>query len=151
VKITPAGIVKVLDFGLAKIAGPVGGELSRDGAVLGTANYMSPEQAHGQVVDKRADIWSFGCVVFEMLTGKRAFPEPDWRALPADTPPRVRLLLRRCLEQDLARRLRDIGDAALELAASDRVEAAPRSKTWVSYAPWALTTLLAVGIGAILI
>ena len=143
--LTPAGAVKVLDFGLAKGGG--GGAPGADaglsasptmtygyigtqaGMVLGTAAYMSPEQARGKAVDKRSDIWSFGCVLFECLTGKVAFEgetvsdliadiltgDPDWTALPAATPPRVRELLRRCLEKDVRRRLRDMGDARIEL------------------------------------
>jgi Tol biopolymer transport system component len=129
IKITPAGVVKVLDFGLAKVvAGDASPEHTGD-RVIGTPAYMSPEQARGQAVDKRTDIWAFGCVLFEMLTGTAAFKgdtvtdtlaaivehEPDWAALPASTPPAVRRLLRRCLEKDLKRRLRDIGDAQLEL------------------------------------
>src|SRR4029453_13123737 len=100
------------------------------GVILGTAAYMSPEQARGRPVDKRTDIWAFGCVLFEILAGKQTFDagdtvsdavaailktEPDWSALPADTPLPVRALLRRCLEKDPGRRLRDIGDAQLEL------------------------------------
>src|SRR6185369_4262209 len=106
---------------------------TRDGVVLGTAAYMSPEQARGQSVDKRTDIWAFGCVLYEMLTGRVAFKgdtvsdaiaailraEPEWDALPATTPAHVRLLLGRCLEKDPKRRLRDIGDARLELDRSD--------------------------------
>ena len=131
---TQKGAVKVLDFGLAK-AKPSNQPTCRDVAddhgprdarrlMLGTAAYMSPEQASGRAVDKRADIWAFGCVLFEMLTGGRAFGretmtdtlaaiverDPDWRALPAGTPDRVLRLLRRCLEKDVTRRLRDIGD-----------------------------------------
>jgi eukaryotic-like serine/threonine-protein kinase len=141
IKITAAGVVKVLDFGLAKAAAgdasspdlthppilTVGG--TRDGIVLGTAAYMSPEQARGQAVDKRTDIWAFGCVLYEMMTGRRAFDgatasnaistilqrDPDWRALPGRTPIAVRRLLRRCLEKDARRRLHDIADARLEL------------------------------------
>ena len=141
IKITPAGVVKVLDFGLAKVdddgAAPdlsqsptmtVGG--TREGVILGTAAYMSPEQARGKPVDKRADIWSFGCVLFEMLTGRVAFAgdtisdtiaailerEPDWTALPDALPLAVtRRLLQRCLDKDPRQRLRDIGDARLEL------------------------------------
>ncbi len=141
VKITPDGAVKVLDFGLAKAvvsdaAGPdpsqsptvtLNGTLN--GAILGTAAYMSPEQARGKTIDKRTDIWAFGCVLYEMLTGCRAFPgdtasdtiaailerEPRWDGLPDVTPAAVRHLLRRCLEKDPKRRLRDIGDARLEL------------------------------------
>ena len=98
------------------------------GMILGTAAYMSPEQARGKTVDKRADIWAFGCVLFEMLTGQRAFsarrcptrwrrssrPEPNWRALPGARP-RVRRLLRRCLEKDPKRRLQAIGDARVQI------------------------------------
>ncbi len=118
VKITPDGVVKVLDFGLAKAPGAEGTRSdvteSVDGAILGTAAYMSPEQARSQPVDKRADIWAFGCVVYEMLTRRLAFPgdtvsdtiaailqkEPDWSALPAATPCAVRRLLRRCLAKN---------------------------------------------------
>jgi eukaryotic-like serine/threonine-protein kinase len=140
VKVTPAGVVKVLDFGLAKPdAEAATPELAhsptitmtgtRDGFMIGTAAYMSPEQARGRSVDKRADIWAFGCVLYEMLTGRKTFDretvsdtlaailerEPDWTMLPAATPASVRRLLRRCLEKDVSRRLRDIGDACLEL------------------------------------
>ena len=140
VKITPSGIVKVLDFGLAKTDGedttPESARLipqtlsgTRDGLILGTAAYMSPEQARGKPVDKRSDIWAFGCVLYEMLTGRKAFDretasetmaailerQPDWRRLPGATPAAVRRLLHRCLERDVGRRLRDIGDAGLEL------------------------------------
>ena len=141
IKVTPDGVVKVLDFGLAKAATgegstpdltrsptmTVGGTL--EGTILGTAAYMSPEQTRGQAVDKRTDIWAFGCVLYELLTGDLTFPgetvsdtiaailrrEPDWAALPATTPPRVARLLQRSLEKDLKRRLRDIADARAEL------------------------------------
>jgi serine/threonine-protein kinase len=139
VKITPKGKVKVLDFGLAKAfqsdAGdtdsqsPTVTDVTREGTVLGTAAYMSPEQARGKPLDKRADIWSFGCVLYEALARKRAFggesitdsiaavltKEPDWAALPEATPANVRSLLRRCLQKDAQKRLRDIGDARFEL------------------------------------
>jgi serine/threonine-protein kinase len=140
IKITPDGVVKVLDFGLAKAARPDDASAAsqaptmtigatRDGLILGTVAYMSPEQARGQDVDKRTDIWAFGCVLFEMLTGRAAFPgetlsdiiasiltlEPDWRALPADTPAPIRTLLRRCLEKDPRRRLSHISLAVLEI------------------------------------
>ena len=149
IKLRPDGTVKVLDFGLAKLAGPddsrstagARGHLSnsptltspalmtRVGVILGTAAYMSPEQARGRPVDKRADVWAFGCVLFEMLSGRRAFDgddvtdtlasvvktEPAWSALPATTPPAIRRLLERCLRKDPARRLRDIADAKLEI------------------------------------
>jgi Tol biopolymer transport system component len=141
--ITPSGQVKVLDFGLATASGATATgsnpnlshsptlthQQTRAGVILGTAAYMSPEQARGRVVDRRTDIWSFGCVLYECLTGKPLFQgetvsdliarilerEPDWSALPANTPPRVRDLLKRCLRKDARERLRDIGDARLEL------------------------------------
>ncbi len=139
IKMTPDGVVKVLDFGLATAG--AGGlveaaplptrtfERTRQGVILGTAPYMSPEQARGQPVDKRADIWAFGCVLYEMLTGRRAFAgdsltdtlahvierEPDWRAVPETTPDVVRRLVERCLRKDVRRRLRDIGDARTEI------------------------------------
>jgi serine/threonine protein kinase len=115
-----------------------GGPGTEMGVILGTAAYMSPEQARGKAVDKRADIWAFGCVLFEMLTGRTAFGgetvtdmiaavltrDPDWSQLPAQTPVSVRRLLQRCLQRDPKRRLRDIGDAAIELdAAADEARA----------------------------
>jgi eukaryotic-like serine/threonine-protein kinase len=157
IKVTPDGIVKVLDFGIAKMRAPdetvaeastvttVG---TRAGALLGTAAYMSPEQARGQAVDKRTDIWAFGCVLFEMLTGQAVFAgetisdtiarvlerEPDWERLPSTTPANMRRLLRRCLEKDPKQRLRDIGDARPELQETlapapdgDRVTGSSRS------------------------
>jgi Tol biopolymer transport system component/tRNA A-37 threonylcarbamoyl transferase component Bud32 len=141
VKVTPNGKVKVLDFGLAKAfeAEASGTDLThsptltspqtRAGILLGTAAYMSPEQARGRAVDRRADVWAFGCVLFEALAGRRAFDgqtitdilaavvraEPDWDALPGTLPAALRRLLRRCLEKDPGRRLRDLGDACLEI------------------------------------
>jgi len=136
------GTVKVLDFGLAKALDPGAGsaEVSQRptltspaatgiGVILGTAAYMSPEQARGKLVDKRADIWAFGCVLYEMLTGRRAFPgegvsdtlakvierNPDWNALDVVAPAPIARLVRRCLQKDPQDRLRDIGDARLEL------------------------------------
>jgi len=138
IKITAAGTIKVLDFGVAKLAhAPNSGssaELTailgtKEGVLVGTVAYMSPEQAMGDPVDTRSDIWAFGCVLYEMLTGKRAFrgaavadtlgavmrDAPDWAALPPDTPPEIRTLLRRSVEKEPARRLADIGDARLEI------------------------------------
>ena len=140
IKVTDDGRVKLLDFGLAKalsdepsadasLSPTMTAMASRLGVVMGTAAYMSPEQSKGRPVDKRTDIWALGCVLFEMLTGRRAFEgedvtdlivsvmtkEPDWTALPASTPPRIVELLKRCLKKDPRERLRDIGDAGLEL------------------------------------
>jgi len=142
IKITSEGRVKVLDFGLAKMAGgdpDSGPHLSqsptrayaetKDGIVLGTAGYMSPEQARGKSVDRRTDLWALGCVLYEMLTGRQAFRgetisdtlaavlrgDPDWGILPTQTPASVRRLLRRCLEKDARKRLRDASDARIEL------------------------------------
>ena len=112
----------------------------RDGMILGTPAYMSPEQARGQAVDKRADIWAFGCVLFEMLTGRMAFSgetvsdtiaailerQPDWSALPAATPPNIRQVLSRCLEKDPKRRWRDIGDVRIALDDAERTQPPPR-------------------------
>jgi Tol biopolymer transport system component len=142
IKITPEGRVKVLDFGLAKMleTDPKGSALSMSptlsvhatyaGVILGTAAYMSPEQARGKPVDRRTDVWAFGCVLYEMLTGKHAFEpgetvsdaiasvltrEPDLNTLPAGTPPSIRRLLRRCLQKDPQERLPHIGAARLEI------------------------------------
>jgi eukaryotic-like serine/threonine-protein kinase len=137
VKLTPDGKVKVLDFGLAKVLlpqpvtsqSPTIGTGSLPGLILGTAGYMAPEQAKGRNVDARSDIWAFGCVLYEMLVGKTAFPgesvvevlsailhiEPDWNALPATTTPAVRSLLQRCLQKDPRLRLRDIADARFQI------------------------------------
>jgi serine/threonine-protein kinase len=175
IQITPEGKVKVLDFGLAKAleretASGSSPELSPTltsagtvaGVILGTASYMSPEQARGRPIDKRADIWAFGCVLHEMLTGRKVFvgetisdtlaavlrakPDPD--TLPDATPRSIHRLLRRCLEKDPDRRLHDIADAVLEIddAAAEPEEvattadAAPRR----GRLPWILTALLAV-------
>src|SRR6185295_4707759 len=118
--------------------------------ILGTAGYMSPEQARGRAVDKRADIWAFGCVMYEMLTGQRAFAgetvsdtiagilerEPDWARLPPSTPPAIRRLLRRCVQKDAKHRLRDIGDARAEIddALSGATDVLVRLKPDTTYA-----------------
>jgi Tol biopolymer transport system component len=175
IKITPDGAVKVLDFGLAKVAASdsVGADLSqsRAGAVFGTAAYMSPEQARGQNVDKRTDIWAFGCVLFEMLTGRAAFAgdtasdtiakilerEPDWAALPPSTPIPIRRLLFRCLAKNSKQRLRDVGDVRLEIDAVNDVvpgvpdiTAGPARRGWNTWLPWAAVAVLGgivAGIG----
>jgi Tol biopolymer transport system component len=137
VLVTPSDVVKVVDFGLAKsidAGGDDSGSLTASavtehGTIMGTAPYMSPEQARGGPLDRRADIWGFGCLLYELLTGRRAFEaatfsdtiaavltrEPDWSALPARTPVRIRELTRRCLQKDPDRRLRDAGDARIEI------------------------------------
>jgi Tol biopolymer transport system component len=141
IKLAADGSIKVLDFGLAKAVtgdGPAPSDIANSptvsvmgtaaGVILGTAAYMSPEQARGQAVDKRTDIWAFGCVLFELLTGRRPFDgatasdvvaailtrDPPWPALPSDVPDPIRLLLRRCLEKDPKKRLRDIADASFD-------------------------------------
>ncbi len=133
IKVRPDGMVKVLDFGLAKLTGPTGSQsadvadsptitspaMTAQGMILGTAAYMAPEQARGKVIDKRVDVWAFGCILFEMLIGTRPFAgdnvtetlanvlksAPDWKALPGDVPVIVRHLMQRCLEKDATRRL----------------------------------------------
>ena len=142
IKLRPDGTVKVLDFGLAKAFDPsptptsslsisptLTSPATQIGVILGTAAYMAPEQARGKPVDKRADIWAFGCVLFEMLTGRRTFDgqdvtdtiaaivrgEPDWVSLPGDTPPQIRRLLQRCLAKDPKHRLREAGSAIVEI------------------------------------
>ena len=142
IKVRADGTVKVLDFGLAKAMDPAGassadamnsptltGRATQAGVILGTAAYMAPEQARGRSVDRRADIWAFGVVLYEMLTGRRAFggddvsitvanvlkDDVDWQALPADVPPALRRLLKRCLDKDPKRRLRDIGEARVQI------------------------------------
>ena len=190
IMLSDAGAVKVVDFGLARVGGASvsDSELVNSptltaagtvaGTILGTAIYLSPEQARGRVADKRTDIWAFGCVLYEMLTGRSAFgretvpdsiaailhQEPDWTQLPPDVPERVRNLLRRCLAKDPKRRLHDIADARIEIedalapgqaaAGASPTGAASRAsaRTGAGLIPWlvaALSTLAVVVIAAI--
>ena len=169
----------MLDFGLAKVAAAAGvsHDLSRSptimattpGMIVGTAAYMSPEQANGKEADRSSDVWAFGCVLFEMLTGRRAFggdtvgeiianvlkTEPAWERLPARTPGGITRLLRRCLQKDQKLRIRDIRDARLELAdvgdaaSDDRVMISPRLGRGERLA-WASALALVVLIAGIL-
>jgi Tol biopolymer transport system component len=176
IKVSGEESIKILDFGLAKA---VRGEAqatspgdsptlskmaTRAGVLLGTAAYMSPEQAKGKPVDRRADIWAFGCVLYEMLTGKKAFAgegvtetlaavlknEPDWSLLPSATPIHVRVLLQRCLQKDPKQRLRDIGDARISLdevlsgAAAAALNAALPTPVWRRAVPWGLFAVMVV-------
>jgi serine/threonine protein kinase/Tol biopolymer transport system component len=167
ITVTPDGVVKVLDFGLAKALGPAdagrGDDApaghTREGVVIGTAAYMSPEQARGLTVDKRTDIWAFGCVLYEMLTGRTAFAgdtpsdsiakilerEPEWTALPVGTPTSIQRLLRRCLAKDPKKRFRDIGDVRIEIDAVDDVPPAP-PRVRTARLPWLLAGALAAGL-----
>ncbi|MDP9322654.1 MAG: serine/threonine protein kinase, partial [Acidobacteriota bacterium] len=154
IKITPEASVKVLDFGLAKaVTESAASDLpesptvttagTREGMILGTVAYMSPEQARGLSVDRRTDVWSFGCVLFEMLTGRAPFAgatlsdtvaailerEPDWTRLPGATPHGVVRLLRRCLQKDLKQRLRDFGDLRLDIDEALAAAADPQPLT----------------------
>jgi Tol biopolymer transport system component len=178
VKISRQESVKILDFGLAKAVhgeasassagdSPTLSEMAtRAGVLLGTAAYMSPEQARSKPVDRRADIWAFGCVLYEILTRQRAFPgngvtetlakvlsnEPDWSLLPSGTPIHVRVLLRRCLQEDPKQRLRDIGDARISLdeVLTGAAEATPgiaaAKPTWSRALPWAVAGLAALAL-----
>jgi eukaryotic-like serine/threonine-protein kinase len=176
IKLRVDGTVKVLDFGLAKMFDDErGGQSPADGAtisspvtmtsagmVLGTAAYMSPEQARGQTVDARTDLWAFGCVLFEMLTGTRAFPgdtvtdilaavvkeEPRWHDLPAATPAAMRRLLRRCLTKDRKRRLASVADARLDIEEAldpGRADATPTAARTSRPSPWTM----AIGLGIV--
>jgi serine/threonine-protein kinase len=175
IKVRADGTVKVLDFGLAKAfdaaaSSGAGATMSptlsihatQAGIILGTAAYMAPEQARGKAVDKRADIWAFGCVVYEMLTGRRAFggddvsitlaavmmKEPEWMALPGATPVGLRRLLTRCLKKDPKERLRDIGEAriAIDSALSGAVDDSVPSATG-RRAPWRHSAIAVAVVG----
>ncbi len=186
VKVRPDGTVKVLDFGLAKIAegrDAPGADATQSptlslratqaGLILGTAAYMSPEQASARPVDRRTDLWAFGVVLLEMLTGRRAFEgetvshvlaavltkEPDWTTLPPETPAPVRRLLRRCLEKDRKKRLADAADARIEIdeaivgpAAAEAPGPSPAPRSWWrAAAPWVAAALVAgaaIGVAA---
>jgi Tol biopolymer transport system component len=166
--------VKVLDFGLAKAVAAEAPDPAKSptmtagtiaGVILGTAAYMSPEQARGRAVDKRTDIWAFGCVLFEMLTGTPAFrretvtdtiaavvgTEPDWKSLPESTPDGIRRLLTRCLQKDARRRLHDIADARIELEDAIAVPAAPAPVPAPRRRPRAALLPLSVMIAAALV
>ena len=172
IKVRPDGAVKVLDFGLAKdLAAEVSGPDSSEsptivgatmvGVILGTAAYMSPEQARGKPIDKRTDIWAFGCVLFEMLTGSSAFgreavtdtlaavvrAEPEWRSLPADIPDSIRRLLARCLQKDERRRLHDIADARIEL--EETMAAPPEPATVPTPRRWSRAVFAALLLGIV--
>lgn len=177
IKVTPDGCVKVLDFGLAKAMSPENGTedisnsptlsvaMTQVGFIIGTAAYMAPEQAKGKSVDRRADIWAFGCVLYEMLAGKKTFEgetvsdvlaaviksEPDWAELPQMTPEPIRRLIRRCLVKDPKQRLRDIGDARITIeetlagtateaneSAASPIAESSRTSRLMRALPWAL-------------
>jgi serine/threonine-protein kinase len=186
VKVTLEGTAKVLDFGLAKAleneivpvdlsSSPTMSRLATQaGVILGTAAYMSPEQARGKSVDRRADIWAFGCLLYEMLTGKMAFSgetvsdtlaaiikeQPDWSLLPASTSPRIRVLIQRCLQKDPRQRLQAIGDARIAIEevlcgapdpASAAQPAAPIETSspvpaWRRLLPWGVAAMLGAGL-----
>ena len=183
IALTKDGVAKVLDFGLAKAGDDEAavdvsdspmltvGE-THEGVLLGTAAYMSPEQARGQSIDKRTDIWAFGCVLYEMLTGRKAFVgdtvsnhigailerQPEWTRLPVSTPTQIQTLLEGCLEKNLHRRWRDIGDVRLQLdkvtslgidTELDRVAGERRRLRWRRYVGWAAATAAAIVVIAL--
>ena len=181
VMLTTENQIKILDFGLARVidSDPTASQsnsptltfaATQVGVVLGTAAYMSPEQAKGRVADRRSDVWAFGCVFFEMLTGKRVFDgedvsetlaavlraDPDWKALPADVPAGIRSLLKRCLERDRKARVPEIGtvrfllqDALTQPPAPEPapIVAAPKRPLWKRAVPVALAAMAAGALG----
>ncbi len=178
IKISEAGTIKVLDFGLAKAIAAAAAPATtvdpsrsptvtvhgtKHGLILGTVAYMSPEQARGKAVDKRTDIWAFGCVLFEMLTGRMTFSgettsdviaaiierAPDWSQLPPSVPPHVRRVIEWCLEKDPKRRARDIGDVRLDFENAQPAEAAPARRSQAL--AWGVSALLAVALVGLLI
>ena len=187
IKVRPDGTVKVLDFGLAKAMEPAGASTvnatmsptisihaTQAGIILGTAAYMSPEQAAGKVADKRSDLWAFGVVMFEMLAGRRAFDgetvshvlasvlkdEPNWAALPANTPVPLRRLLRRCLEKERRQRLDSAADARLEIdealgtpsidSSADRISIDAGPSGWRRTLPWAVAVACVAALALVL-
>jgi eukaryotic-like serine/threonine-protein kinase len=184
IKVRPDGTVKVLDFGLAKaLEAPAGAgtsatmsptittpAMTQAGVILGTAAYMSPEQAKGRPADRRSDIWAFGCVLFEMLTGRRAFEgddvsdtlaavlrgEPDWALLPASTPTHIKKLLRRCVQKDPRKRLPHIAVARLDMdepdaADVDTTAAPPRRPLWIRAAPYVAAIAATIVVTALVL
>lgn len=184
VMLSSDGKVKLLDFGLAKVyAGDAGGsspslsvsptvmEATKAGMILGTAGYMSPEQARGKAIDRRTDVWAFGCVLYEMLTGQRLFHgetvtdvlgaiihrEPNWNSLPADTPRPVRTLLERCLRKDVSRRVQAIGEARVAIeeylenpGAPEAIpRAVPAEAARTRFVPWVLFGVAAIAAAAL--
>ncbi|MGB6848046.1 MAG: protein kinase [Thermoanaerobaculia bacterium] len=180
IKITPTGEVLILDFGVAKAMGPTGSDIETQaptltaytipGALIGTPAYMSPEQVTGRPTDRQADIWAFGCVLYEMLTGQQPFKadtpneslaavvhlKPDWERLPGKLHPTARILLRRCLRKDPSERLRDIGDARMDLeevlqhGRSERQTVARRFRRQ-QLLGWGVAGLLAIGLLLLLV
>jgi eukaryotic-like serine/threonine-protein kinase len=178
VMITEGDKVKILDFGLAKALSdetqsvdssqsPTLTEvMTRPGVILGTAAYMSPEQAKGKAVDKRADIWAFGCILYECLTDKRVFEgetvaetlaailkgEPDWQALPSATPPNIRFVLSRCLEKNISQRFRDAADVRIEIeeARSTGEAASPAKRPWLAWSIAVILLVVALMLGGLL-
>src|SRR5262249_23193462 len=172
IKVTPAGTVKVLDFGLAKAFAsdsltdlsqvPAGSE---DGLIVGTPSYMSPEQARGQAVTKQTDIWAFGCVLYELLTGRQAFhektstntilalldPQPGWTRLRTSGPPRVRVLWRLCLKKTAGNRRSTAADVRIDIELALKEPAAERTlpapaKSRRAWLPWVVAVLAAVSV-----